>query len=44
MVVIACLVLEFLARLAEFRRLNVEDETVLNFFDELEVHPDHMSK
>lgn len=28
-----------LRRLAEFREFNTEDNTVLNFFDELEVHP-----
>lgn len=31
-----------LRRLAEFRAVNTEDETVLNYFDELEVHPDHI--
>ncbi|XP_020618857.1 adenylate kinase 7-like [Orbicella faveolata] len=29
-------------RLAEFRAINTEDETVLNYFDELEIHPDHI--
>lgn len=29
-------------RLAEFRASNTEDETVLNYFDELEIHPDHI--
>ncbi|XP_027042544.1 adenylate kinase 7-like [Pocillopora damicornis] len=29
-------------RLAEFRATNTEDETVLNYFDELEIHPDHI--
>ena len=33
-----------LRRLAEFRAVNTEDETVLNYFDELEVHPDHIGK
>ena len=31
-------------RLAEFRAINTEDETVLNYFDELEIHPDHTGK
>ena len=31
-----------LRRLAEFRAVNTEDETVLNYFDELEIHPDHI--
>lgn len=31
-----------LRRLAEFRAVNTEDETVLNYFDELEVHPEHI--
>jgi len=30
---------EFTRRLQEFRTINVEDETVLNYYDELEVHP-----
>lgn len=29
-------------RLAEFRSLNEEDNTVLNYFDELEIHPEHI--
>lgn len=29
-------------RLAEFRAVNTEDETVLNYFDELEIHPDRI--
>ncbi|XP_073248934.1 adenylate kinase 7-like [Porites lutea] len=29
-------------RLAEFRAVNTEDETVMNYFDELEIHPDHI--
>ena len=33
-----------LRRLAEFRAVNTEDETVLNYFDELEVHPDHIGE
>ncbi|XP_030638984.1 adenylate kinase 7 isoform X2 [Chanos chanos] len=32
----------FLRRLNRFRASNVEDETVLNFFDELEIHPEHI--
>jgi len=31
---------EFMRRLQDFRNLNVEDETVLNYFDELEIHPE----
>ena len=31
-------------RLAEFRAVNTEDETVKNYFDELEIHPDHIGK
>lgn len=31
-------------RLAEFRAINTEDETVLNYFDELEIHPDHIGE
>lgn len=27
-------------RLAEYKAYNAEDETVLNFFDELEIHPE----
>ncbi|EDO36546.1 predicted protein [Nematostella vectensis] len=29
-------------RLSEYRAVNTEDETVLNFFDELEIHPDNI--
>ena len=29
-------------RLAEFRAVNTEDETVLNYFDEFEIHPEKM--
>ncbi|XP_074647604.1 adenylate kinase 7-like [Tubulanus polymorphus] len=29
-------------RLADYRAANTEDETVLNYFDELEIHPDHI--
>lgn len=31
---------EFMRRLQDFRNINVEDETVLNYFDELEIHPE----
>ena len=30
-------------RLETFRRLNEEDSTILNYFDELEIHPQHIS-
>ncbi|KAM9435519.1 adenylate kinase 7-like, partial [Clarias gariepinus] len=33
---------EFLQRLALFREENLEDKTVLDYFDELEVHPEHI--
>ncbi|MBN3294855.1 KAD7 kinase, partial [Amia calva] len=33
---------QFLRRLTSFREVNVEDETVLNYFDELEIHPVHI--
>jgi len=33
----------FLKRLAEFRAINTDDQTVLNYFDELEVHPEHLN-
>ncbi|XP_041132487.1 adenylate kinase 7-like [Polyodon spathula] len=33
---------QFLRRLALFREYNVEDETVLNYFDELEIHPEYI--
>ncbi|XP_055729279.1 adenylate kinase 7a isoform X2 [Salvelinus fontinalis] len=33
---------EYLTRLKTFRKANVEDETVLNYFDELEIHPEHI--
>ena len=29
-----------LRRLTEYRTLNTEDETVLNYFDEFEIHPE----
>jgi len=31
-------------RLVEFRNLNTDDETVLNYFDELEIHPEPIGK
>ncbi|XP_002738748.1 adenylate kinase 7-like [Saccoglossus kowalevskii] len=31
-----------LRRLSDFRVVNEEDSTVLNYFDELEIHPDHI--
>ena len=30
----------FLAKVEEFRSINTDDNTVVNFFDELEIHPD----
>jgi adenylate kinase len=33
---------EFLSKLSKFRVINEEDSTVLNYFDELEVHPVHI--
>lgn len=33
-----------LRRLKLFREQNEEDVTVLNYFDELEIHPKHISK
>ncbi|XP_048831321.1 adenylate kinase 7 [Brienomyrus brachyistius] len=32
----------FLQHLASYRDINTEDETVLNYFDELEIHPEHI--
>jgi len=32
----------FLRRLQEYRSINHEDDTVLNYFDELEIHPEHI--
>ncbi|KAH0620385.1 hypothetical protein JD844_020775 [Phrynosoma platyrhinos] len=32
----------YLRALSLFRELNTEDETVLNYFDEIEVHPQHI--
>ena len=31
-------------RLIEFRAVNEEDSTVLNYFDELEIHPERIGK
>ncbi|XP_041702980.1 adenylate kinase 7 [Coregonus clupeaformis] len=33
---------QFVRRLARFRESSVEDETVLNYFDELDIHPEHI--
>ncbi|XP_062406783.1 adenylate kinase 7-like [Sardina pilchardus] len=33
---------KFLANLTAFREANVEDQTVLNYFDEQEIHPEHI--
>ncbi|XP_039248453.1 adenylate kinase 7-like isoform X2 [Styela clava] len=33
----------FLRRLHDFRQMNREDDTVLNYFDELEIHPEHIN-
>uniref|UniRef100_A0A8C8I5T7 Uncharacterized protein n=1 Tax=Oncorhynchus tshawytscha TaxID=74940 RepID=A0A8C8I5T7_ONCTS len=35
---------QFLRRLARFRESNVEDETVLNYFEELDIHPEHIER
>lgn len=35
---------DYLTKLARFRTLNEEDATVLNYFDELEVHPEHFGR
>ena len=32
----------FLRALSNYRDINTEDETVLNYFDELEIHPIHI--
>uniref|UniRef100_A0AAY3ZTN3 Nucleoside-diphosphate kinase n=1 Tax=Denticeps clupeoides TaxID=299321 RepID=A0AAY3ZTN3_9TELE len=32
----------FPSRLAKFRDVNAEDESVLNYFDEAEIHPEHI--
>lgn len=33
---------ELVRRLAEYRAINTEDETILNYFDELEFHPERI--
>ncbi|XP_056333136.1 adenylate kinase 7 [Danio aesculapii] len=33
---------QFLQRLARFRERNLEDETPLNYFEDLEIHPEHL--
>ncbi|KAJ8270021.1 hypothetical protein GJAV_G00109430 [Gymnothorax javanicus] len=33
---------QFLRRLAEFRNRSAQEETVLDYFDELEIHPEHI--
>ncbi|ROJ78695.1 Adenylate kinase 7 [Anabarilius grahami] len=33
---------QFLHRLARFRERNVEDQTVLNYFEDLEIHPENL--
>ncbi|XP_015103151.3 adenylate kinase 7 [Vicugna pacos] len=33
---------QFLRALSNYRAINTEDETVLNYFDELEIHPIHI--
>lgn len=35
---------KFLPRLVMFRKCNAEEETVLNYFDELEIHPERMGR
>lgn len=32
----------FLRALSNYRDINIEDETVLNYFDEIEIHPIHI--
>jgi len=34
------MLLGFMRRLTAFREQNEEDDTVLNYYDELEIHPD----
>jgi len=36
----ALVLIGFMRRLTAFREQNEEDDTVLNYFDELEIHPD----
>lgn len=33
---------EFLPRLTRYRQLSGAEESLLDFFDELEIHPEHM--
>ncbi|KAG7222689.1 hypothetical protein INR49_026298 [Caranx melampygus] len=33
---------EFLPRLMRYRQLSTDDETLLDYFDELEIHPEHI--
>ena len=42
--VCVCVNAEFLSKLSKFRVINEEDSTVLNYFDELEVHPVHIGR
>lgn len=35
---------KFLPRLAAFRKNSSEDETVMNYFDELEIHPERIGR
>lgn len=35
---------EFLQRLSMFRDANMGEETVLDYFDELEIHPEHIGE
>ncbi len=33
---------ELVSRLTSYRQLNTAEETLLDYFDELEIHPDHI--
>lgn len=33
---------EFVARLTRYRQLSTAEETLLDYFDELEIHPEHI--
>lgn len=33
---------EYLPRLMRYRQLSTADETLLDYFDELEIHPEHI--
>lgn len=35
---------EFMARLKRYRELNAAEETLLDYFDEIEIHPEHIGK